>query len=65
MLVSNQLFFSLYLSLLGQVFNHRSPLAKAERVAADINAAGGKAIAIPGDVLDPAFPDRLIQGTVK
>lgn len=38
---------------------------KADQVAADINAAGGKAIAIAGDVLDPAFPEALIGGTVK
>jgi len=38
---------------------------KADQVAADINAAGGKAIAIAGDVLDPAFPEALIEGTVK
>lgn len=40
-------------------------LAKAERVAADINAAGGKAIAVPGDITDAAFPDRLIKSTVE
>ncbi|KAF7725726.1 hypothetical protein EC973_009444 [Apophysomyces ossiformis] len=39
--------------------------AKSDQVAADINAAGGQAISIPGDVLDPAFPERLIEGTVK
>lgn len=41
------------------------PPAKAEQVAADINAAGGKAIAISGDILDPAFPERLVEETVK
>jgi hypothetical protein len=40
-------------------------LAKAERVAADINAAGGKAIAVPGDITDAAFPDRLIKSTIE
>ncbi|CEG65434.1 hypothetical protein CU097_012455 [Rhizopus azygosporus] len=39
--------------------------AKSDQVAADINAAGGKAISIPGDVLDPAFPERLVEETVK
>ncbi|KAI9481596.1 MAG: hypothetical protein EXX96DRAFT_567344 [Benjaminiella poitrasii] len=39
--------------------------AKANQVAADINAAGLKAISIPGDITDPAFPERLIEETVK
>ncbi|CAO3699181.1 unnamed protein product [Rhizopus stolonifer] len=39
--------------------------AKSDQVAADINAAGGKAISISGDILDPAFPERLIEETVK
>ncbi|KAI9276033.1 hypothetical protein BY458DRAFT_506856 [Sporodiniella umbellata] len=39
--------------------------AKSDQVAADINAAGGKAISISGDILDPAFPERLIEDTVK
>ncbi|KAI7861775.1 hypothetical protein BDF14DRAFT_1864450 [Spinellus fusiger] len=38
---------------------------KSDQVAADINAAGGKAISIPGDITDAAFPDALVQGTVK
>ncbi|KAG0780525.1 hypothetical protein G6F22_010037 [Rhizopus arrhizus] len=40
-------------------------LAKSDQVAADINAAGGKATSIPGDILDPAFPEKLIEETVK
>ncbi|ORX57648.1 NAD(P)-binding protein [Hesseltinella vesiculosa] len=39
--------------------------AKSDQVAADINAAGGKAISIPGDVLDAAFPEKLVEGTVS
>ncbi|KAI9250172.1 hypothetical protein BDA99DRAFT_523049 [Phascolomyces articulosus] len=39
--------------------------AKANQVAADINAAGGKAIAIAGDIMDPKFPEQLVEGTVK
>ncbi|CAO3621963.1 unnamed protein product [Cunninghamella blakesleeana] len=39
--------------------------AKADQVAADINAAGGKAISIPGDVLAENFAENLIEGTVK
>ncbi|KAG1056828.1 hypothetical protein G6F43_001309 [Rhizopus delemar] len=39
--------------------------AKSDQVAADINAAGGKATSIPGDILDPAFPEKLIEETVK
>ncbi|KAL9552473.1 hypothetical protein MBANPS3_003744 [Mucor bainieri] len=38
---------------------------KSDQVAADINAAGLKAISIPGDILDETFPERLIEGTVK
>ena len=32
----------------------------AEGMAAEINAGGGEAIAIPGDVTDPNFPARLL-----
>ncbi|KAI8087795.1 uncharacterized protein B0P05DRAFT_602688 [Gilbertella persicaria] len=39
--------------------------AKSDQVAADINAAGLKAISIPGDILDVSFPERLIEETVK
>ncbi|GAA5801449.1 hypothetical protein EDC94DRAFT_530616 [Helicostylum pulchrum] len=39
--------------------------AKSDQVAADINAAGYKAISIPGDILDATFPERLIEGTVQ
>jgi 3-oxoacyl-[acyl-carrier protein] reductase len=38
--------------------------APAEETAAAIHAAGGQAIVIAGDVTDPAFPKRLIQGTL-
>lgn len=38
---------------------------KAKQVAADINAAGGKAIAVPGNVMDPEFAERLVEETVK
>lgn len=34
-------------------------------MAADINAAGGRAISVPGNVMDPAFPERLVEETVK
>jgi 3-oxoacyl-[acyl-carrier protein] reductase len=36
----------------------------AEAVAADIQAAGGDALAVPGSVTDPDFPDQLMQATV-
>ncbi|KAI8379367.1 uncharacterized protein BYT42DRAFT_568521 [Radiomyces spectabilis] len=39
--------------------------AKSDQVAADINAAGGKAISVPGDVLSADFPERLVEETVK
>ncbi|MFQ5568300.1 MAG: SDR family NAD(P)-dependent oxidoreductase [Rhodothermales bacterium] len=35
--------------------------APAEAVVRDIEAAGGTALAAPGDVTDPAFPDQLMQ----
>jgi 3-oxoacyl-[acyl-carrier protein] reductase len=38
--------------------------APAEAVADEINKAGGEAIAVPGDVTDPAFPDALMKATV-
>ncbi|KAI8072607.1 hypothetical protein BC940DRAFT_330740 [Gongronella butleri] len=38
---------------------------KSNQVAADINAAGGKAISIPGNILDVDFPEKLVEGTVK
>ena len=43
----------------------RSVTAKANQVASDINAAGGKAIAIAGNIMDPEFPEQLVEGTVK
>ncbi len=38
--------------------------APAEETAAAIRHAGGKAIALAGDVTDPAFPDQLVQSTL-
>ncbi|KAL0095647.1 hypothetical protein J3Q64DRAFT_1711653 [Phycomyces blakesleeanus] len=39
--------------------------AKSDQVSADINAAGGKAISIAGDITNPEFPEILVEGTVK
>jgi len=39
--------------------------AKAVRVAQQITSAGGSAIAVPGDVTDEKYPDRIIQETIK
>ncbi len=36
----------------------------SEAVAAEIEAAGGTALAVAGDVTDPAFPDRLLRAAV-
>lgn len=36
----------------------------AEETAAAIRSAGGKAIVVPGDVTDPAFPAQLIKATL-
>src|SRR5215469_2652481 len=38
--------------------------APAEETAAVIRSAGGKAIVVPGDVTDSAFPAQLIQATL-
>lgn len=38
--------------------------APAEETAAAIRNAGGKAIVVPGDVTDPAFPAKLISSTL-
>ncbi|KAG0313662.1 Methionine aminopeptidase 1 [Dissophora globulifera] len=38
---------------------------KGKSIADQINKSGGKAISINGDVTDPAFPERLIEETVK
>ncbi len=37
----------------------------AEAVVAEIRAAGGEAIAVPGDVTDPEFPDRIVRTAVE
>lgn len=39
--------------------------SKGKAIADQINKAGGKAISVNGDVTDPAFPERLIEETVK
>ncbi|KAG0048627.1 Methionine aminopeptidase 1 [Gryganskiella cystojenkinii] len=39
--------------------------AKGKAVAEQIIKAGGKAIAVSGDVTDPAFPERVIGETIK
>jgi 3-oxoacyl-[acyl-carrier protein] reductase len=41
--------------------NYRSDIAAAEGVVESIAAAGGRAVAIAGDVVDPATPDRLFE----
>jgi 3-oxoacyl-[acyl-carrier protein] reductase len=38
--------------------------APAEEVAAAVRNVGGKAIVVPGDVTDPAFPAQLIKATL-
>ncbi|KAJ3106932.1 hypothetical protein HDU96_008053 [Phlyctochytrium bullatum] len=52
----------LLLSLLCRVFDTFA--AKAQGVADEIKAAGGKAIAVQGDVTDPAYPEKLVKATV-
>ncbi|KAI9022032.1 hypothetical protein DFJ74DRAFT_706931 [Hyaloraphidium curvatum] len=38
--------------------------AKADAVAEEIKAEGGKAISFPGDVTDPAFPEGIVKAAV-
>jgi len=38
---------------------------KSDAVAKEIKDAGGEAISVPGDVTDPAFPNKLIEATIK
>jgi 3-oxoacyl-[acyl-carrier protein] reductase len=41
--------------------NYRSDTARAEAVVESIEAAGGRAVALAGDVVDPTTPDRLFE----
>lgn len=45
--------------------NYASDEAGADRVVAEIEAAGGRAIAIHGNVADPSHIQRLVDETVK
>ena len=37
----------------------------ANQVVKEINASGGQAVACPGDITDPAFPEQLIQTAIE
>ncbi|KAK1072135.1 hypothetical protein LTR48_009410, partial [Friedmanniomyces endolithicus] len=39
--------------------------AKAKKVADDINASGGQAVAIPGDMLDDKYLTELVKKTAE
>jgi 3-oxoacyl-[acyl-carrier protein] reductase len=43
--------------------NYRSDASAAEAVVAEIADAGGRAVAVPGDVADPAAPDAVFSAT--
>ncbi len=47
------------------VVNYASSKAGADKVVAEITAAGGRAVAIQGDVAQPADITRLLDGTKK
>jgi hypothetical protein len=53
------------LPILPVVKLHSLNEAKGKAIAEQINKAGGKAISVNGDVTDPAFPDRLVEETIK
>jgi 3-oxoacyl-[acyl-carrier protein] reductase len=38
---------------------------KSDKVAADINAAGGRAISVPGDVTDAKWPELVVSKTIQ
>lgn len=38
---------------------------KSDKVAADICAAGGKAISVPGDVTDAKWPELVVKKTIE
>ena len=40
---------------------YRSDRARADAVVAEIEAGGGRALALPGDIADPAVPEQLIS----
>ncbi len=37
----------------------------ASQVAGDIERAGGRSLAVPGDVTDPTFPEQLVRKTLE
>jgi len=39
--------------------------AKSDQVAAEIQAEGGTATSFPGDVMDPQFPQKIVDHTIK
>lgn len=39
--------------------------AKSNGVAKQIKDLGGEALSVPGDVTDPAFPDKIVSETIK
>jgi 3-oxoacyl-[acyl-carrier protein] reductase len=45
--------------------NADSRAAKAAKVAEDINKSGGKAISVPGDMLDPEYLKVLVKKTAE
>jgi NAD(P)-dependent dehydrogenase (short-subunit alcohol dehydrogenase family) len=45
--------------------NYRSKRDKAEALAADISAGGAKAVAVPGDVADPAQIEAMFEATER
>lgn len=45
--------------------NYRRDAEAAEAVVAAVEDAGGKAVALAGDVSDPAVPELLIKGTAE
>src|SRR5579871_3934532 len=47
------------------VVNHNSSQAAAEALVAELNAGGGRAVAVPGSIVDPATGEALVAAALE
>jgi acetoacetyl-CoA reductase len=47
------------------VVNHNSSQAAAEALVAEVNGAGGRAVAVPGSIVDPATGEALVATALE